>query len=493
MSTEHFQMLIDGVMVDAENAATFESVNPATGKVWATIPAASENDVNKAVTAASRAFENSPWASMLPTERGRLLRNLATLLAEHSEELGRLESIDTGKLFNETRWQARYIAQFFDFYGGLADKVTGETLPIDKPDMMTLTTREPLGVVAAVVPWNSQLFLVAVKLGPALAAGNTVVLKASEQASAAMLKFGELIEAAGFPPGVVNIVSGFAEPCGRALTQHPQVARISFTGGPENARHIVRNAAENLAQVSLELGGKSPVIVFDDADLESAVNGCMASIFGASGQSCVAGSRIYLHDKIYDRFLDSLTSAATSIVLGDPMSETTQMGPLCTRRQLELCEQQVEKATTEGGTIRLGGRRSSGTGDGWFYEPTIVECPDQDMEIVRTELFGPVLAVLRFHDENEVVAKANDTRFGLAAGIFTRNISRALRVQKQVRAGIVWINTYRVVSPIAEFGGFKDSGFGRESGAQAIYDYTRTRTLWINTSDAPMGNPFVMR
>ncbi len=489
----HYRMLIDGAWVDSSDGGTFESINPATGKAWATVAAATADDVDRAVQAAHRAFTSGPWATMLATQRGRLLRNLAGLLAERSEDLGRTECIDTGKMFKETRWQARYIAEFFQFYAGLADKVTGETLPIDRHDMLTITTREPLGVVAAVVPWNSQLFLVAVKIGPALAAGNTVVLKASEHASAAMLEFAELAMEAGFPPGVINVVTGHGEPCGRTLTTHPLVARISFTGGPATARHVVRNSANNFAEVSLELGGKSPVIVFGDADIESAVNGSLAGIFGASGQSCVAGSRIYLHESIHDAFIERLVARAGDIRIGDPLAEETQMGPLCTMAQLEGCERQVARAVEEGGTLLTGGRRPVQPGTGWYFEPTIVSCPDQGMEIVDTEMFGPVLSVLRFSEEDEVVALANDTRYGLAAGVFTRDLARALRVQKRIRAGIVWVNTYRVVSPIAEFGGFKDSGYGRESGAQAIYDYTRPKTVWINTSDKPMDNPFIMR
>lgn len=489
----HYRMLIDGAWVDSGDGSTFDSINPATGKAWATVAAATADDVDRAVQAAHRAFTSGPWATMLPTQRGRLLRNLAGLLAERSEDLGRTECIDTGKMFKETRWQARYIAEFFHFYAGLADKVTGETLPIDRHDMLTITTREPLGVVAAVVPWNSQLFLVAVKIGPALAAGNTVVLKASEHASAAMLEFAELTIEAGFPPGVVNVVTGHGEPCGRTLTTHPLVARISFTGGPSTARHVVRNSADNFAEVSLELGGKSPVIVFGDADIESAINGSLAGIFGASGQSCVAGSRIYLHESVHDAFIDRLVARAGDIRIGDPLAEETQMGPLCTMAQLEGCERQVARAVDEGGTLLTGGKRPDHPDAGWYFEPTIVSCPDQSMEIVDTEMFGPVLSVLRFSEEDEVVAMANDTRYGLAAGVFTRDLARALRVQKRIRAGIVWVNTYRVVSPIAEFGGFKDSGYGRESGAQAIYDYTRPKTVWINTSDEPMDNPFVMR
>jgi acyl-CoA reductase-like NAD-dependent aldehyde dehydrogenase len=430
---------------------------------------------------------------MLPGERGRLLRKLGDLLAERSEELGRIETVDTGKLLKETRWQAKYIAEFFHYYAGAADKLHGETLPIDKPDMIAMTLREPLGVVAAIVPWNSQLFLSAVKLGPALATGNTIVLKASEHASAPMLEFGRLFEEAGFPPGVVNIVTGHGEPCGRVLTSHPLVQRISFTGGPGSARHIVRNAADNFAEVSLELGGKSPFVVFEDAHLESAVNGSIAGIFGATGQSCVAGSRLYLQESIADRFLETMVERARAIRIGDPLLEETQMGPLATQGQLTRIEGEVAKAQEQGGRLLTGGGRPASLNRGYFYEPTIVECPDQSLRIVDTELFGPVLSVLRFKAEEDALRLANDTRHGLAAGVFTRNGARAMRMSRGLRAGIVWVNTYRVVSPIAPFGGFGESGYGRESGMQGLYDYTRPKTVWINTSDTPLANPFVMR
>ena len=429
---------------------------------------------------------------MLPNQRGQCLRKLAELLAENSEKLGSIESIDTGKMLKETRWQAKYIAEFFQFYAGCADKIVGDVLPIDKPDMFVFTNREPLGVVAAVVPWNSQLFLVAVKIGPALAAGNTVVLKASEHASAAMLEFGELIEKAGFPPGVVNIVTGHGDPCGKALTSHKKVARVSFTGGPGAAKQILHNSAENFAEVSLELGGKSPFIVFEDANIESAVNGSIAGIFGATGQSCVAGSRLYLQEDIADEFLDRMVGLAKDIVIGDPLADATQMGPLCTQGQMNCVEREVARALDEGGTLLCGGQRPKGLG-GNYYEPTIIECPSQKMHIVDTEMFGPVLSVLRFKTEQEVIELANDTVHGLAAGIFTQDSARSMRVARAIEAGIVWVNTYRVVSPIAEFGGNKGSGYGRESGFQAMYDYTRPKTIWLNTSSEPMVNPFVMR
>ena len=487
-----YQMLIDGNWVNASNGAMFESINPANGQVWSKVPEATESDVNEAVSAAHRAFTTGPWSKMTPTERGKCLRKLGDLLAEKSEPLGRTESVDTGKMLKETRWQAKYIAEFFHFYAGCADKISGETLPIDKPDLFVFTNREPLGVVAAIVPWNSQLFLVAVKVGPALAAGNTIVLKASEHAAAAMLECGELIEEAGFPPGVVNIVTGHGEPCGKALTSHPLVARISFTGGPNAARHVLYNSAENFAEVSLELGGKSPFIGFEDANIESAVNGSVAGIFGAAWQSCVAGSRLYLHEDIADEFLDRMIEIAKGIKIGDPLLEETQMGPLCTIGQLENIEKEVSHAIEEGGQVLHGGKRPSNM-DGLFYEPTIISCNNQNMKIVDTELFGPVLSVLKFKTEEEVIGLANDTVHGLAAGIFTKDSARSLRMAKAVRAGIVWVNTYRVVSPIAEFGGIKGSGYGRESGFQAMHDYTRPKTIWMNTSDEPFGNPFVMR
>ena len=488
-----YKMFINGIWQDASDGKRFDSINPATGQPWCSIPESTEDDINMAVESAHAAFTSGPWARLTPTERGKYLRRLAELLDEKSEHLGRIETIDTGKMLKETRWQAKYIAEFFHFYAGCADKVSGQTLPIDKPDMIALTLREPLGVIAAVVPWNSQLFLVAVKIGPALAAGNTVVLKASEHASAAMLEFGKLVEEAGFPEGVVNIVTGHADPCGRVLTSHPLVQRISFTGGTTAARHVVRNSAENFAQVSLELGGKSPFIVFDDANIESAVNGSIAGIFGASGQSCVAGSRLYLQNSIADEFLDKMLQQAQTIKLGDPLDDATQMGPLATYAQIEHIERQVKMAKAEGGTILTGGHRGDTPATGWYYPPTIIACPRQDLTIVGTELFGPVLSVLRFNDEDEVLQLANDSQFGLAAGVFTRDGARALRMTKALRAGIVWVNTYRVVSPIAEFGGFKESGYGRESGMQAIYDYTRPKTAWLNISDAPLTNPFVMR
>ena len=489
---KRYKMLIDGEWVAAGDGGTFLSLNPATGENWAEIPEATAEDVDRAVRAAHRACYEGPWARMSATERGHCLRRLGDLLAERSEHLGEVETRDTGKMFKETRWQAKYISEFYHFYAGAADKIHGETLPIDKPDMFVFTNREPLGVVAAVVPWNSQLFLSAVKIGPALAAGNTVVLKASEHASAAMLDFGALIAEAGIPDGVVNIVTGHGDPCGRVLTSHPMVARVSFTGGPASARHVIGNTRNNFAEISLELGGKSPFIIFDDADIESAVNGAVGGIFGASGQSCVAGSRLIVQEDVADEVLARMAAIAGAVRIGDPMAEETEMGPLCTYGQLENIEREIARAVEEGGRIICGGARAE-VGSDMYFQPTIVDCPRPDLQIVDTELFGPVLSVLRFRTEEEALTLANDTVHGLASGIFTRDSARALRMSRAVRAGIVWVNTYRAVPPIAEFGGMKTSGYGRESGFQAVYDYTRPKTVWMNTSSEPLGSQFVSR
>ncbi|MEM7070769.1 MAG: aldehyde dehydrogenase family protein, partial [Pseudomonadota bacterium] len=339
---------------------------------------------------------------------------------------------------------------------------------------------------------NSQLFLTSVKIGPALAAGNSVVLKASEHASAAILEFGHLISEAGIPDGVVNIITGHGDPCGKMLTSHPDIARISFTGGPVSAKHVLINSAHNFAEVSLELGGKSPLIVFDDADIESALNGCLSGIFGASGQSCVAGSRLIIHENIAERFLDKLVKKAKNINIGDPLLDETEMGPLCTKGQIDLIEAEVAQAIKEGADLLCGGKKAKADSD-LFYEPTILSCPNADLRIVNTELFGPVLTVSRFRTEKEALMLANGTRYGLAAGVFTRDHARALRMSREIQAGIVWVNTYRVISPIAEFGGVKHSGYSRESGFQAIYDYTRSKTVWMNSSEQTLESPFSIR
>ncbi len=471
----------------------FESVNPANGQAWASFPGATEEDVNRAVEAADHALFHGDWPDYSATQRGKLLRKLGDLIVEHASELGELETIDSGKLATETRVQSAYVADYYYYFAGMADKIQGQVLPIDKPDLHVYTTREPIGVVAAIVPWNAQMFLSATKIAPALAAGNTLVVKASEQAPAAMFRFAQLVDEAGFPPGVVNILTGFGEPCGQILTTHPKVARIAFTGGPETAKHIVRNSSENFAHVSLELGGKSPIVVFEDADIESAVNGIIAGNYGASGQSCVAGSRVFIQSEIYDQMLALIKVRAEKITVGDPLDERTQMGPLATTTQLERCESVISTSISQGAELIVGGQRPAHAGHGYYFQPTLLSCPHQRIESVQTELFAPVISALKFDTEEQAIEMANDSPFGLGAGIFTENLARAHRVSKQIRSGIIWVNTYRAISPIAPFGGFKQSGGSREAGMDAIYEYTRTKTTWISTSKEPMANPFVMR
>lgn len=490
MAPRQFQQYIDGAFEDA--AETFESIDPATGQVWAIMPSASESDVDRAVRAAHRALWDGPWANTNATARGKLLMRLAHLMVENNDVLSQIETTDTGKIRRETKSQVLYIAEYYRYFAGLADKVTGSYMPIDKPDMEAYTLREPIGVVAAIVPWNSQMFLSAVKLAPALAAGCTVVLKASEDGPAPLLEFARLVHEAGFPAGVVNILTGFGDTAGKALTTHPLVSRIAFTGGPGTARHIVRNSAENLAVTSLELGGKSPVIVFDDADVDSASNAVISGIWAATGQSCVAGSRLIVHEEIHDRMVDALVAKAGQIAIGDPQDMDTQMGPLATARQLSLIGDLVARSVEQGGRVLTGGRQPDDRA-GFYYLPTVIDCDSPDIASVQEELFGPVLSVLTFRSEDEAVALANDTKYGLASGVFTRDLARAHRLTRRIRAGVVWVNTYRVISPQMPFGGYGMSGYGREAGAESIMDYLRAKAVWINTSDAPIADPFVMR
>ncbi|WP_428523424.1 aldehyde dehydrogenase [Roseibium sp.] len=488
---QHYQLYIDGGRCEGSGGQILHTENPATGDPWASFACADPRDVNRAVAAARRALEDPAWRDLTQTQRGKLLFRLAELVEAHAEDLGRLETTDSGKLLAETLSQTKYVGDFYRYYAGLADKIEGSVLPIDKPDMHVFTKREPVGVVAAVVPWNAQMFLTATKLGPALAAGCTVVLKASEIAPIPMLEFASLIDQAGFPPGVVSVITGDSENCAIPLTRHPDVDRIAFTGGPETARHVVRNSAENFAVTSLELGGKSPVLVFDDADLDGAANGLIAGNFGASGQSCVAGSRALVQRTVFEALIDKITEKAAHISVGDPLEAATHVGPLCTNAQIEKIKVTLNKAIEQGAEIRLGGAPLERSGN--YMAPTLVACPNPDIETLKVEMFGPVMSLLPFDTEDEAIALANDTPYGLASGIFTRDVARAHRVSSRLRAGICWVNTYRAISPIAPFGGFNQSGYGREAGIEAVQDYTRTKTVWINTSGEPMANPFVMR
>ena len=491
MTNPHFQLYIDGSFCEGAGGVVMHSQNPADGKTWASFACTDKQDVERAVVAAKRALDNPEWRDMMQTARGKLLFKLADLIEQHAGRLGELETQDSGKLLAETATQTKYVADYYRYYAGLADKVEGAVLPIDKPDMHVFTKRMPIGVVAAVVPWNAQMFLSATKLGPALAAGCSVILKASEIAPIPMLEFAKLIDQAGFPDGVVSVITGDAENCSIPLTRHPQVDRIAFTGGPETARHVVRNSAENFAVTTLELGGKSPILVFEDADLDSAANGLIAANFGASGQSCVAGSRGLIHRSILPELIARINDKASGIVVGDPLNTATHVGPLCTGAQIDRIVDTLDKAQSQGATIHFGGAPLER--DGNYMSPTLVECPSEDTETLHIEMFGPVMSLIPFDTEEEAIMMANNSQFGLGSGVFTQNIARAHRVSDRIRSGICWVNTYRAISPIAPFGGFNQSGYGREAGQEAILDYTRTKTTWINTSDAPMQNPFVMR
>ncbi len=488
---KHYQLFIDGAWSEGADGQVMTSENPATGAPWATFACAAPQDVERAITAARRALDDPAWRGITQTARGKLLHRLADLVEQQAQVIGAVETTDSGKLLAETASQTAYVGDYYRYYAGLADKIEGAVLPIDKPDMHVFTQREPIGVVAAIVPWNAQMFLTATKLGPALAAGCTVVLKASEMAPAPMLEFAKLIEEAGFPPGVVSVITGDAENCAVPLTRHPDIDRIAFTGGPETARHVVRNSAENFAVTTLELGGKSPIIVFEDADLDGAANGLIAGNFGASGQSCVAGSRAIVHSSILDQLAETIETKMRDVRIGDPLDATTHVGPLCTKTQIETIKQTLAKSKDQGARIRFGGAPLDRPGN--YMAPTLVECAGPDTETLKVEMFGPVMSLLPFDTEEEAIALANDTVFGLGSGVFTQNLARAHRVSSRIKSGICWVNTYRAVSPIAPFGGLNQSGYGREAGMGAIEDYTRTRTVWINTSDHPMSNPFVMR
>lgn len=489
-----YSMYIDGKWVDAVHGRTFESDNPFTGQPWSAIPRADAEDVDRAVSAAYRAFTTGEWPSLTATARGTLLRRLADLAADSADHLAEIEVRDNGKLIAEMAGQCRYLPQWYHYFGGLADKIEGAVIPIDKPGNFTFTRHEPLGVVAAIIPWNSPLLLTAWKLAPALAAGNTVVIKPSEFTSASLLEFMKIVEQAGFPPGVVNVVTGYGHEAGDALVNHPKVAKVAFTGSDRTGAAIYASAAKDIKRVSLELGGKSPNIVFADANIENAVRGAVSGIFAATGQTCIAGSRLLVQRDIHDEFVERLVALAKTARMGDPMDYDTQVGPVTNPPQYEKVLGYLEVGREDGAEVVLGGSRATRPecGNGWFVEPTIFIGVRNDMRIAQEEVFGPVLSVIPFEDEEEAVAIGNDVVFGLAAGVWTENMRTALTMSERLRAGTVWVNTYRAVSFMAPFGGYKRSGIGRESGQEAIMEYLQTKCVWISTA-TEVPNPFVMR
>jgi acyl-CoA reductase-like NAD-dependent aldehyde dehydrogenase len=488
-----YRLLIGGEDVDAASGETFDALNPTTGKAWAQHALAGSEDIDRAVRAAKQAFESEAWQSLSPTRRGRLMMRLAELIGGHAEEIAQVEVRDNGKLYREMLAQLRAIPEWLYYYGGLADKIEGRVIPLDKTSIVNYTLREPLGVVGIIVPWNSPVLLLLYAMGPALAAGNTIVVKPSEHASASIIETLHLAEEAGFPPGVFNVVTGMGE-TGAALVDHPGVAKIAFTGSEGTGKRIAAAAGARLAPVTLELGGKSPNIVFADAALDAAEAGVLAGIYGAAGQSCVAGSRALFERPIYEALLERVATRTRSIVLGDPMAENTQMGPIANVPQLERVQSMVAAARGEGAHVIAGGERAAldDHPEGLFFEPTILTEVDNDATIAQNEVFGPVLNVLRFETEEEAVALANATRFGLAAGVWTRDVKRAHRLARRIRAGTVWINTYRAITFNSPFGGYKESGFGRVNGAEAVDGFLQTKSVWVETSeDVP--DPFVMR
>ncbi|WP_063041506.1 aldehyde dehydrogenase [Nocardia pseudovaccinii] len=487
---ESYQMLIDGQWRAASDGGSFASINPFDAKAWAHVPAATSTDVDDAVKAARRAFEDGPWSQSTPLHRATLLRRLGDLIKDNADELARIQILENGKLIREVAGQTNALANHCYFFAGAAEAPLGETLATSVPNMQAFTVREPIGVVAAITPWNSPLALLLWKLCPALAAGNTVVIKPSEVTPVSTLVLARLFHEAGFPDGVVNVVTG-AGPVGAELSAHPGVDKIAFTGSTAVGKKIAATAAERLARVSLELGGKSPNIVFPDADLPVAVRGVISGIFAATGQTCMAGSRVLVHTDIYDEFVQALAERTRQIKLGNPLDPETEMGTVACQAQYDKVLSYIEVAKSEGARLVTGGSRPEDPdlADGLFVQPTVFSDVTNDMRIAREEVFGPVAVVIRFADEDDAVSIANDTAFGLAAGVWTRDIARAHRMIRRLRAGTVWINNYRKTNHVAPFGGFKESGIGRENGIHAIEEYTETKTAWIDTGNA-IADPF---
>ena len=490
-----YKHFINGEYVDPIGGKWIDSIDPYSGKAWAKIPQGCAQDVDRAVKAASKAMKEGPWATMTASQRAKLMIKLADLVEKNAERLAELEVKDNGKLIAEMRGQVNYHPEWWRYYAGLADKIEGSVMPIDKPDMFAYTRSEPVGVVGALTAWNSPLLFIAWKCAPALAAGCTVVIKPSEFASVSTLAYAELTKEAGFPDGVFNVISGYGKEAGSALVDHPDVAKITFTGSDATGAMIYAQAAKTMKRVALELGGKSPNIVFEDCDLDKAAAGVISGIFAATGQTCIAGSRLLVQNSIKEKFTKKVAELGATAKKGNPMAPDTNIGPVTTPLQYKKILDYIEIAKAEGAKCILGGgpATSPDLPGGQFVEPTIFTDVKPEMRIAKEEVFGPVLSIIGFDDEAQAIEMANNTIYGLAAGVWTENIGRAMRVSKAIKAGTVWVNTYRAVSYMMPFGGMKYSGLGRESGIESIRGYLETKSTWISYAQGAPANPFIMR